>query len=174
VLEAGKAPDSDTIFLDLGCCSRSQTVLANNNISHSKQIVGTDVRKLVYDGYPSSRVLGCDLRQSFINEGYELYGDRETCPIRFFTDDIFELPLRPVTDGEVQITPLSKVTRLEHLRGRLSHLYTGALFHLFDEPTQAALAHRIGALVRKEKGTTIFGRHQARAEVGFLPDHMGR
>ena len=34
--------------------------------------MGTDVRKLVADGYPGANVLGCDLRRAFIDSGYTL------------------------------------------------------------------------------------------------------
>ena len=93
------------------------------------------------DGFPAGNLLGCDLRQDFIEAGYKLYQDKETCPITFFTSNIFDLSIAPST--EVSTTPLREVKSLEDLKGRLTYIYTGALFHLFDEDTQYALAYRL-------------------------------
>ncbi|KAH8116495.1 hypothetical protein DFH11DRAFT_1214818, partial [Phellopilus nigrolimitatus] len=65
----------DSLFLDLGCC------------------MGTDVRKLVLDGYPAARVAGCDLRHTFVDAGHALFANRDTCRTAFFTSDIFTLDL---------------------------------------------------------------------------------
>ncbi|KAI0653882.1 hypothetical protein C8Q70DRAFT_551209 [Cubamyces menziesii] len=158
VLEAGK--NRDTLFLDLGCC------------------MGSDVRKLVYDGYPASQVLGCDLRPEFIQLGYELFGDTETCPIRFFTSDVFGLPTSVAevraTVTETPHPDVSAVTDLSQLRGALTHIYTGALFHLFDEDNQRGLALRLATLLRRTPGAVIFGRHQGLHEEGYINDHLGR
>ena len=130
------------------------------------------MRKLVYDGYPATQVLGCDLRKEFIDSGHKLYNDKETCQIRFFADDIFELPypLPPPPSPSPQSSPLS----LSSLRGQLTYIYTGALFHLFDEPTQYALALRLTMLLKPEPGSIIFGRHQGLETEGLIDDHMNR
>ena len=70
--------------------------------------------------------------------------------------------------------PISDVKSLSELRGRITHFYTGALFHLFDEPTQYALALRVAALLKREPGAIVFGRHQGLAEAGYIDDHLGR
>ncbi|KAI0330294.1 hypothetical protein GY45DRAFT_1370866 [Cubamyces sp. BRFM 1775] len=157
VLEAGK--NGDTLFLDLGCC------------------MGTDVRKLVYDGYPASRVLGCDLRPEFIQLGYELFGDVDQCPIRFFTSDVFELPTSDVAElpsADTARPDVASITGLSQLRGALTHIYTGALFHLFDEETQRGLALRLVTLLKRKPGAVVFGRHQGLHEEGYINDHLGR
>ncbi|THH31627.1 hypothetical protein EUX98_g2555 [Antrodiella citrinella] len=150
VLEAGQS--GDTIFLDLGCC------------------MGTDVRKLVFDGYPASNVVGCDLRQEFIDLGYELYKDRSSCAIRFIVDDIFDADAP--TDHAA--SDLAQVTRLCQLKDRVSHFYLGALFHLYDEQTQFAIALAVGKLLHKEKGGIAFGRHHGVTKEGVADDHLGR
>jgi len=151
VLEAGKS--GDTVFLDLGCC------------------MGTDVRKLVFDGYPAANVIGCDLRQEFIDLGYELYNDRDTCAIRFVVDDIFKAGT-PASSHP----PLAQVTQLSQLQGRVSHFYLGALFHLYNEETQFAIALTVGKLLRKQKGSISFGRHVGveDSKEGIADDHLGR
>ena len=95
--------------------------------------VGTDVRKLVYDGYPATSVLGCDLRQDYIDLGYKLYGDKEASQICSFTSDIFDLP--PSFNNAAVHGNDAKITTLSQLLGSLTHVYTGALLHLFDEST---------------------------------------
>ncbi|EKM53219.1 uncharacterized protein PHACADRAFT_210914 [Phanerochaete carnosa HHB-10118-sp] len=155
VLAAGKL--GQTVLLDLGCC------------------MGTDVRKLVHDGYPASNVMGCDLRQEFIEHGYELYQDREQCAIHFFASDIFDVPY-PFPADQAPAGPLDtgKVTEMKQLYGKVDHFYTGALFHLFDESTQYALALRVAQLIKRSAGTIVFGRHQGLEEEGYINDHLSR
>ncbi|KAL7284160.1 hypothetical protein ACG7TL_001441 [Trametes sanguinea] len=155
VLEAGRK--HDTLFLDLGCC------------------MGTDVRKLVYDGYPAEHVFGCDLRPEFIELGYELFGDADRCPIRFFTSNVFDLPkTTEPASSNVSVSDPSTVNDLIQLRGALTHIYTGALFHLFTEEVQYSLALRLVTLLRRSPGAIVFGRHQGLREEGVINDQYGR
>lgn len=140
-------------------------------------IVGTDVRKLVHDGYPASQVLGCDLRPEYIQLGHELFGDASICPIRFFTSNVFDLPLpaEPSAADAIAAPPdLAAVSDLGQLRGALTHIYTGALFHLFDEETQYGLAVRLVTLLKRRPGAVVFGRHAGLVEEGYIDDHLGR
>ncbi|EIW55668.1 uncharacterized protein TRAVEDRAFT_50153 [Trametes versicolor FP-101664 SS1] len=159
VLAAGKS-DSTSLLLDLGCC------------------MGTDVRKLVRDGYPASQVLGCDLRPEYIQLGHELFGDAFTCPVRFFTSNVFDLPLPSElsADADAIAAPPdpAAVSDLGQLRGALTHIYTGALFHLFDEKTQYGLAVRIVTLLKRRPSGVVFGRHAGLVEEGYIDDHLGR
>ena len=134
--------------------------------------MGTDVRKLVLDGYPGQNVIGCDLRKTFIDAGFKLFRDEETCPIKFITGDIFELPLQHAAPSPV--IPLRGVSGLDDLKGRLSHIYAGALFHLFNEDTQYAIAVRLALLLKDGSGGIIFGRHQGKEGPGIIDDDMGR
>lgn len=131
--------------------------------------MGTDVRKLVADGYPATNVLGCDLRQEFVDCGYQLYQDKQTCDIHFFTSDIFDLPYPPHNAACAQPTQLKECTKLEDLVGRITHCYLGAIFHLFDEHTQYVLALRVASLMRRSPGTVVFGRHESMIEAGEIP-----
>lgn len=133
--------------------------------------MGTDVRKLAADGYPASRIAACDLRPIFIELGHKLYADAAPCRIRFFTSDVLALP---PDAAPAPALPLEQVTDLPQLARRVRHLYTGALFHLFDEPTQRALARRLALLVRRAPGSAIFGRHQGLRAAGYIDDHLGR
>ncbi|KAI0789004.1 hypothetical protein BC629DRAFT_1677636 [Irpex lacteus] len=152
VLEAGKS--GNTVLIDVGCC------------------LGSDVRKLVSDGYPARNVVGVDLRQQFLDLGHRLYGS--SWDINFFTSDIFEVPYPFPEDISPDDTPISDVKHVTQLRGRITHFYTGALFHLFDESTQYALALRVAELLKREPGAIVFGRHQGLSEAGYINDHLGR
>jgi len=156
VLEVGKS--HNTILVDLGCC------------------MGSDVRKLVTDGYPADNVFGCDLRPEFITIGHKLYNDSpHSSHIRFFTSDIFDIPGTPtLAPPSLPITPATKVTDLSQLAKKIDHFYTGALFHLFSEEAQYALALRIARLIKRSPGTIIFGRHEGLSEAGYIEDHLGR
>ena len=130
--------------------------------------MGTDVRKLAADGYPASNIYACDLRQDFIDCGHELYQDVSTCKIHFFASDIFKMPTTPDVSQDPEST--GEVARFGQLAGRVTHCYTGAVFHLFDEYTQYVLATRIAGLVKHASGTIIFGRHGGSKEAGLLDD----
>lgn len=134
--------------------------------------VGTDVRRLVFDGYPASNVLGCDLRQSYIDQGHELYRDADTCGIRFFTSDVFDIPVRQA--AVTNALPLSDVTAFSELQNRVTHLYTALLFHLFDEASQYAIAIRVATLLRRQSGAVIFGRHQGMPRASLITDNYFR
>lgn len=136
--------------------------------------VGSDVRKLVFDGYPADRVIGCDLRQEFIDAGHELYHDNNNNPIHFFTSDIFDIPVKLVNSPQAPGVDVPHVTELEQLRGVTTHFYTGALFHLFNESTQHELALRVASLIKPQSGSVIFGRHQGLSKERYIDDHMGR
>ncbi|EMD36214.1 hypothetical protein CERSUDRAFT_115159 [Gelatoporia subvermispora B] len=152
VVLSGRA--ADTLFLDLGCCT------------------GTDVRKLAYDGYPALNIFGVDLRLDFIDLGYKLFGDAESCPVHFFSADIFGAPIN--FDPRPVAPPSHLVKTLDQLKASVDHIYTGALFHLFDEPTQYSIALRVVTLLKRKKGSVVFGRHQGLSEAGSIDDHMGR
>lgn len=135
--------------------------------------VGTDVRKLVADGYPADHVIACDLRATFIDLGLDkLYRDRGTCPITFFAGDIFDFTPQTRQIQSATEKPLSECSSFDDVVGKISHLYVGALFHLFVEDTQLALAQRLAHLSKREKGSVIFGRHQGKKEEGYLDDGM--
>jgi hypothetical protein len=130
-------------FLDFGCC------------------FGQEVRKLVctchptlsfsfhtphriaqaYDGAPPENLYGTDLRQEFIDLGYDLFQDRETLKSTFIAADAFD-PQSP----------------LKQLNGRMSIVYAGSFFHLFDWDGQFAMAKRVVELLKPEPGGMLLGR----------------
>ncbi|KAJ5256635.1 hypothetical protein N7478_012739 [Penicillium angulare] len=64
--------NSNSIYLDLGCC------------------FGQDLRQLVYDGVPSSQLTGLDIEGPLMNLGYQLFLDQGTLDSRFLVADIFK------------------------------------------------------------------------------------
>jgi len=160
--------------------------------------VGTDIRKLVLDGYKAANVAACDLRSTFIDIGrdreYGLFRDADNCEITFFAADILDLDLsRPdavnlnvkstLHETAAAVLNAGATFGLENLKGCLTHIYTGALFHLFDEETQYAIALRVATLLdlkRSGDGANsktdcgIFGRHQGKEDAGVINDDMGR
>ena len=140
--------------------------------------MGTDLRHIVQSGYPSTSVIGCDIRRDFIDLGHALYADRDTCPIPFFVGDVFDITLRPFPQTADDACPLLKNVRsLDELRGHVKYLYAGAIFHLFDEGTQEAIARRLVTLLDVTEGNgpaVLFGRHVVKEAEGVIDDAMGR
>ena len=125
--------------------------------------VGTDARKLVADGYPARNVFACDLRQEFLDYGKRLYNDASTCGIHFLTANAFNIPLPSGNSSEAEFDR-DNVKEVSQLRGRVTHLYAGLLFHLFSEEVQEDLALRLGSLMKCESGCILYGRQMGAEE----------
>ena len=164
----GSRPSQQTIFLDLGCC------------------LGQDLRKLIDDlfekcqdrnhnlqlGEPRlpivSKVFGADLRQEFIDIGYELFGDESTVPRSQFIApaDVFDL-----REGSA----------LAHLDGRVSVLNCTAVFHLFGRSDQKKVADRCLRLLNRDgiagrhgKKCLVLGAQTANVTAGEFPRSSGK
>ncbi|THG92561.1 hypothetical protein EW026_g8377, partial [Hermanssonia centrifuga] len=143
------------LFLDMACC------------------VGNDVRKAVDDGFPVNQALASDLEPGFWDVGHKLFKSTpETFPVPFIPGDAFNsvfLAPAPVStslpDGPVP--PLSSLTSLTPLIGRLSVIHASSFFHLFNEELQLQLAKRLGSLLSPEPGSFIFGSHAGLPEGGL-------
>lgn len=156
----------------------------HNNDDHA---VGTDVRKLVLDGYPAENIIACDLRQEFIDAGHKLFrDDAQTCKITFLATDIFNLtptPARAPVEAAAGVAAsdpnlsanftLKGAKSLDGLKGQLTHLYAGSLFHIWNAETQYAVALRFASLAKLTPGTVVFGRHQAAEKAGTIGNEMG-
>lgn len=119
-------------FLDLGCC------------------FGQELRRLIVDGAPAENLYGIDLRQDYLDLGYELFLDRDSCKATFATANALE-------PSEHEWTKLA---------GSLSVVYTGAFFHLFDRPEQVSLAKLVARLLRPKRGGMVLGRQVGDANPG--------
>jgi len=157
VLEQAKAAPlgSKPKFVDIGCC------------------MGTELRKLLVDGYPSDtltpNLIGCDLRHEYIEYGHELYQDGpasdKPVPITFLQSDIFD-----------EESPLFA------MKGKIDYIFTSSVFHLFDEATQLKMAEcLLGLLDLPERGGDeakgreyiLFGTHDGRHQEQVLKDKFG-
>ncbi|KAL4951391.1 hypothetical protein BDW69DRAFT_186459 [Aspergillus filifer] len=116
--------NAGALFLDLGCG------------------LGQDIRQLVHDGAPSENIIGLELRQAYIDLGYELYQDKQTLQFNFLVQSFF-------TD-----TP-----ELTNLAGRIDIINSGYFMHMWDRETQLAVAKRMISLLSPEKGSLITGVH---------------
>ena len=132
--------------------------------------MGTDVRKAADDGYPEENLIGSDLHEEYLRLGYKLYGDETTCRINFFAADIFALNSdEDGNTGDLSLYSKSKsIANLAGIKGKVTHIYTGLLFHLFEESTQAQLARCLALLLNRGPNAIIFGRHEGRDEPGFI------
>jgi len=157
VLEQAKAAPADAVpkLVDVGCC------------------MGTDLRRLLLDGYPSDRssptLIGCDLRAEFIQCGHELYQDGPTSdkpvPITFFQSDLFD-----------------ERATLFSLKGQANYIHTAMVFHLFDQETQLKMAERLVDLlglperidgIASNREYIVFGRHDGRDQEQALESRLG-
>jgi len=100
--------------------------------------MGTQLRKLLMDGYPSHEadpsLIGIDLRKEFIDYGYDLFQDgpssKRPVPITLHQADIFD-----------------DDSKLTSFKGRVRYIFIHGVFHLFDKDTQYELARRLVDLI---------------------------
>jgi len=147
------------IFIDVGTC------------------FGTDLRKVILDGYPSSQALATDIQPQFWNLGHKLFrSSPASFPVPFVAGDIFDTafvaPASAVTSSLSESTPppeIQGLTSLTSLRGHVSAIHVSAVFHLFDEARQSDLAHRLGSLLSPDPGSVILGMHAGLPKKGWRP-----
>jgi len=140
VLARLTSPTSSQTLLDLGCC------------------FGQDIRKLVYDGAPSSHLYGIDIDTAFLDLGYNLFLDRNTLESTFTTADLFSPPSTEL---------------LTTLGGGVDMLYAAAFFHLFNWDQQIELAKNVIKLMKPIQGSVLLGRQLGSASPGEYP-HLKR
>ncbi|KAI0260008.1 hypothetical protein BC834DRAFT_832569 [Gloeopeniophorella convolvens] len=146
-LTLGRATNG--ILLDAGCC------------------FGVDVHKAAQDGWPAARIVATDIIAEFWELGHELFRSTEmTLPATFIQGDLLDgahLSLGPPLDHTPELTSL---TSLNQLRGHVTTIHASALFHLFSEEEQRALAVALGSLLAPIKGACVFGWSTGTAQVG--------
>jgi hypothetical protein len=115
--------------------------------------VGTDVREWVLDGGDaggSNKVVAVDLRQDFIDLG----------------ETLFKGPTKGIEFRVANLLDSSDHT-LDDVKGSFSVLYTGAVFHLFQEDEQKIFAEQIAGLLKVEGQAVAFGLHRGAKKKGF-------
>ncbi|KAJ5569583.1 uncharacterized protein N7459_009013 [Penicillium hispanicum] len=115
-------------FLDLGCC------------------FAQEVRLLVSEGAPAQNVYGADMVAEFIDQGYDLFLDKDKLNVKFFTYDIFSP------------APSSLATELG---GHLDIIHASNFFHLWQWDKQLEGARIVTKLLAERPGSMIIG-----AQVG--------
>ncbi|RUS16719.1 hypothetical protein BC937DRAFT_90872 [Endogone sp. FLAS-F59071] len=109
MLDIVKTSKEPLKFLDLGCC------------------FGTDIRQLIFDGYPAEDITGIELRPEFIQLGHELFKDTPaTFPSTIIIGDILD-------PAQLSPTTTNPPAPLDHLKGQFDFIYIGCILHLFDE-----------------------------------------
>ncbi|RHZ51899.1 hypothetical protein CDV55_103509 [Aspergillus turcosus] len=124
-------------FLDLGCC------------------MGQDIRKLIFDGVPpTKKINAADLRQEYIDLGFDLFRDREKLEraINFFVTDIFN----PSSD-------------FDQLNGKIDVIWAGSFFHLFDWDEQVEVGKHVVQTLRPQMGSLLLGRQSGTLRPGRYP-----
>ena len=118
-------------FLDAGCC------------------FGYVLRQLALDGAPPVNLIGSDLRQEYIDLGYELFRDRESFGARFLTGNLLE----------------PSDAALAELDGTVDIIHAASLFHLFSWADQVRLGERLVRFFKPNgEGPMVFGRQRGSAE----------
>ncbi len=155
--------------------------------------MGTDLRKLIADGYPRDSVIATDVvpgaslpcltsiptvtspaPAEFWELGHKLFNTTaESFPVPFLPGDIFDPaflePSPPTyTPPPSPPPPLSSVRTLTELRGHVSAITICAVFHVFEtEAAQLELARALAALLSPAPGSTIVGLHNGLREKGW-------
>ncbi|KAI9490245.1 hypothetical protein BDB00DRAFT_875562 [Zychaea mexicana] len=124
------------VVLDLGCCT------------------GTDLRRLMFDGYPGDRLYGIDLNKHYIESGYDLFRDRATCPITFIAGDILSTTAT-TTPTSISSTINNKFTQ------KAGVVYTGSMIHLLSLDQLHTLIHHISTHLLDPAGGIFIGTHVA-------------
>lgn len=128
-------------LLDLGCC------------------FAQDIRKLIYDGVPADSLYACDLEPEFLELGYDLFADRESCKAHFFTVDV----LRDLGDADE-----GRESVLDNMNGQIDFVYAASFFHLFSWDDQVRIAKWVVQILRPRKGAMVFGRQTGNVRGGEM------
>lgn len=135
--------ESKHTLLDMGCC------------------FAQDVRKLVSDGAPSENIYGAELRQEFIDLGYDLFRDRDTLKSKFLIGDVFDD---------------SDESEFKQIEGGIDIIYAASFFHLFNWDDQVRVAELVVRLLRPVTGSIVFGRQRGNvnpAEYEHMTNQRG-
>ncbi|KAI9704017.1 MAG: hypothetical protein M1820_005638 [Bogoriella megaspora] len=110
-------------LIDMGCC------------------FGQELRQLVHSGVDSSQLYGTDLRQDFMDMGYELFLDRETLKSKFIASNMLD----------------ESATSLNELDGQIDIIHASLFFHLFTWDQQVVILKRCVKLLKPQPGSLIVG-----------------
>jgi hypothetical protein len=101
------------------------------------------------DANGSNKIIAVDLRQDFLDLGQELYKG----------------PTKGIDFRAANLLDPNDST-LDDIKGNVTLLYTGAVFHLFKEDEQRIFAERIDSLLAKDGQVVVFGLHRGSQVAG--------
>ena len=101
--------------------------------------MGQDLRRLAFDGVPTTNMYATDLMGEFWEIGYDLFRDRDTMKAHFMQADILD--------------PHSALTALH---GKIDILYVGSVLHLFIWAKQLEVCKQLVLLSKVD--TVVLGR----------------
>lgn len=125
-----KSRRPESLLIDVGCC------------------MGTDIRKLILDGYPPECILGLDVEKRFFKLGHDLYNeDEESSRLRFRQADMLDPRF---------------TERTSDLQNRFHFVHTANVIHLFNLRDQETFFRNLVHLTKP--GGIIWGRQVGLAE----------
>lgn len=117
-------------MIDVGCC------------------LAQDLRKLAYDGAPSSSLFGIEIEPRFVEMGYDFFKDRDSPSFRDVT----------LIRGDFLDKSLGDMEPISALMGSFGIVHVGMVLHIFDWEGQIAACGRLVEFLRDEKGSMIVGQ----------------
>lgn len=136
LLKKTSSPQQATTLLDLGTC------------------FAQDIRKLIHDGAPDPNLYACDLKPEFLDLGYDLFRDRETCKAHFFAADIF-----------------APNDALRALEDKVNIIHAASFLHIFGWDEQLQICQQIVRLLRPQKGSLVIGRQVGNVAAGEMGEN---
>jgi hypothetical protein len=104
---------------------------------------------------PSDRLIGVDRHPEFVEQGYELFRDRETLKAKFTTADVLD---------ESPKASLSK------LHNSIDMMHAASFLYLWGWDMQVRLCERIAGLLRDKPGSVVCGRQVGNVKAGEYPN----
>ncbi|EXV05933.1 S-adenosylmethionine-dependent methyltransferase family protein [Metarhizium robertsii] len=116
--------------------------------------VGQVLRQLRHDGVQGNQLFGTDVQSKFVEIGYDLFQDQDEFGATFVVGDMLD----------------PDDTRLDDLLHKVTIIYAGSFFHLFNWTQQIYIGKRlVGFLKRGTKNALIYGRHIGTTRPGPSP-----
>ena len=112
------------------------------------------LRQLRHDGVEGRQLYGTDVQAKFIDIGYELFRDKDGLGATFVVGDMLD----------------PEDNRLSQLANKVTIIYAGSFFHLFNWTEQLYIGIRlVGFLKKGTRNALIYGRHAGTTNPG-VPD----
>lgn len=113
--------------------------------------VGQVLRQLRHDGVRGGQLFGTDIQSRFVDIGYDLFQDQDGFGATFVVGDMLD----------------PDDARLDQLSHKVTIIYAGSFFHLFNWTQQLYVGKRlVGFLKRGTRNALIFGRQIGTSRAG--------